>query len=112
MRRIHLGGVGRIEGHDLERLWLGSGDFHSWRADRHSGNGNPHHIRALRQQALEGVPRALFMLFGGAVTDRFSPRVIMLVADIARLVLAALMAVAVLTGVLLPGELSYAGFYI
>jgi hypothetical protein len=39
--------------------------------------------------ALEGVPRALFMLFGGAVTDRFSPRVIMLVADIARLVLAA-----------------------
>jgi hypothetical protein len=48
--------------------------------------------------ALEGVPRALFMLFGGAVTDRFSPRVIMLAADIARLVLAALMAVAVLTG--------------
>ncbi|NJP04772.1 MAG: MFS transporter [Chloroflexaceae bacterium] len=48
--------------------------------------------------ALEGIPRALFMLFGGAVTDRFSPRVIMLAADIARLVLAALMAVAVLTG--------------
>jgi MFS family permease len=49
--------------------------------------------------ALEGVPRALFMLFGGAVTDRFSPRVIMLAADIVRLALAALMAVAVLTGV-------------
>jgi MFS family permease len=49
--------------------------------------------------ALEGVPRALFMLFGGAVTDRFSPRIVMLVADIARLVLAALMAVAVLSGI-------------
>ncbi len=48
--------------------------------------------------ALEGIPRALFMLFGGAVTDRFSPRIIMLVADIARLVLVALMAIVVLTG--------------
>jgi MFS family permease len=48
--------------------------------------------------ALEGIPRALFMLFGGAVTDRFSPRIIMLAADIARLVLVALMAIVVLTG--------------
>jgi MFS family permease len=28
--------------------------------------------------ALEGIPRALFMLFGGAITDRFSPLAIML----------------------------------
>lgn len=48
--------------------------------------------------ALEGIPRALFMLFGGAVTDRFSPRLIMLAADMARLVLAALMTIVVLTG--------------
>jgi MFS family permease len=48
--------------------------------------------------ALEGIPRALFMLFGGAITDRFSPRVIMLASDIARFVLAALMAIVVFAG--------------
>lgn len=48
--------------------------------------------------ALEGAPRALFMLIGGAVTDRFSPRMVIIVADIARLILAALMAFAILSG--------------
>jgi MFS family permease len=48
--------------------------------------------------ALEGIPRALFMLFGGAITDRFSPRIIMLASDIVRCVLAVLMAVVVFTG--------------
>ena len=49
--------------------------------------------------ALEGGPRALFMLIGGAVTDRFSPRLVLMASDIARLLLATLMAVAVLSGV-------------
>jgi MFS family permease len=49
--------------------------------------------------ALEGIPRALFMLFGGAITDRFSPRVIMLAADVVRLVLTILMAVVVFADV-------------
>ncbi len=49
--------------------------------------------------ALEGIPRALFMLFGGAITDRFSPRIIMLASDIVRFLLAGLMAVVVFTGV-------------
>jgi len=48
--------------------------------------------------ALEGLPRALFMLIGGAVTDRFSPRAVMLAADIARGILTAAMAAAVLNG--------------
>lgn len=48
--------------------------------------------------ALEGGPRALFMLVGGVVTDRFSPRMVMFAADIARLVLAALLALAILGG--------------
>lgn len=39
--------------------------------------------------ALAGLPRAIFMLFGGAVTDRFSPRAIMLVSDLLRLALMA-----------------------
>jgi MFS family permease len=49
--------------------------------------------------ALEGIPRAIFMLLGGAITDRISPRKVMLTADIIRLVLTGLMAGAVLLGV-------------
>ena len=48
--------------------------------------------------ALEGIPRAVFMLFGGAVTDRLSPRMVMLASDIARFVLATLMAIVVIAG--------------
>ena len=48
--------------------------------------------------ALEGIPRAAFMLVGGAITDRLSPRIIMLISDVVRLVLTALMAIAVFTG--------------
>ncbi len=48
--------------------------------------------------ALEGFPRAIFMLVGGAITDRLSPRLVMLVTDILRFVLTALMALVVFTG--------------
>ena len=48
--------------------------------------------------ALEGIPRAIFMLLGGAITDRLSPRLVMLVSDIIRLFLTCFMAFVVLTG--------------
>lgn len=48
--------------------------------------------------ALEGIPRAVFMLLGGAITDRISPRLVMLIADIVRLALTGLMAFAIFTG--------------
>lgn len=48
--------------------------------------------------AVAGVPRALFMLFGGALTDRFSPRRVMLVTNLARMVLVAALAAAILAG--------------
>jgi MFS family permease len=48
--------------------------------------------------ALEGIPRSIFMLLGGAITDRISPRIIMLLSDIIRFVLTALMALAIFTG--------------
>ena len=48
--------------------------------------------------ALSSIPRAAFMLLGGAITDRFSSRTIMLVSDVIRLVLTASMALLVLTG--------------
>jgi MFS family permease len=48
--------------------------------------------------ALEGIPRAVFILFGGAITDRLSPRRVMLIANITRFFLTALMALVVFTG--------------
>jgi MFS family permease len=48
--------------------------------------------------ALEGIPRAVFMLLGGAITDRISPRVIMLISDSIRFILTALMALVIFTG--------------
>jgi MFS family permease len=48
--------------------------------------------------ALEGLPRAIFMLLGGAITDRLSPRLIMLIADVIRFILTGLMTFVVFTG--------------
>ncbi len=48
--------------------------------------------------ALQGLPRALFMLLGGAVTDRFSARRVMIGSNLARFALVALLAALVLTG--------------
>ena len=49
--------------------------------------------------ALQGIPRAAFMLVGGAVTDRLSPRRVMIGSNVARLALVALLAALVLSGV-------------
>ncbi len=49
--------------------------------------------------ALEGIPRAVFMLLGGAITDRISPRLVMLISDIIRFILTGLMAFVVFTGI-------------
>ena len=47
--------------------------------------------------ALAAVPRALFMLVGGALTDRFSPRMVMLVSNLLRMLLVFLLAGLVLS---------------
>ena len=49
---------------------------------------------------LEGIPRAIFMLLGGAISDRFSPRIIMLISDIIRLILTGLMAFVIVSGMI------------
>jgi MFS family permease len=49
--------------------------------------------------ALEGIPRAVFILFGGAITDRLSPRRVMLIANMIRFFLTAFMALVVFSGV-------------
>jgi MFS family permease len=48
--------------------------------------------------ALQGIPRAAFMLVGGAVTDRLSPRRVMMGSNMARLGLVTLLAGLVLSG--------------
>lgn len=50
--------------------------------------------------AIGGIPRALFMLVGGALTDRFSSRAVMLFSNLCRMLLVALLAVTVLTGMI------------
>ncbi len=42
-----------------------------------------------------GIPRALFMLVGGVMTDRFSPRAVMIVSNLLRLVITVLLALVV-----------------
>ena len=50
--------------------------------------------------ALGGIPRAVFMLIGGVVTDRFSPRLILLTCDWLNFALSGLAAVLVFTGLM------------
>ncbi len=50
--------------------------------------------------ALGGIPRAILLLVGGAITDRFSPRGIMLLSDGLRLLLTALLAILTFTGLI------------
>lgn len=48
--------------------------------------------------ALASIPRALFMIVGGALVDRFSPRSVMFASNLARFVLVGLLGLLVLTG--------------
>lgn len=50
--------------------------------------------------AAAGIPRALLMLVGGAVIDRFSPRAVLLISTLLRMTLVAFLAFLVLTGVI------------
>ena len=50
--------------------------------------------------ALVAIPRAVFMLVGGALTDRLSPRVIMLCSNIIRMLLVAALALLTVTGLI------------
>ncbi len=48
--------------------------------------------------ALASIPRALFMIIGGALVDRFSPRAVMFASNLMRTVLVGVLALVVLTG--------------
>ncbi len=91
---------------DFVLLWSGQGtsllgdQFHfiamSWLVLQMTGD--PLALGAV--MALGGIPRAIFTLIGGAITDRISPRQVMLISDAIRLFLSALLAAQVLTGTL------------
>lgn len=48
--------------------------------------------------ALEGLPRAIFMLLGGAITDKFSQRSVMIISDVARILLISAIALMIFSG--------------
>jgi len=50
--------------------------------------------------ATAGIPRALFMLVGGALTDRFTPRRLMINSNLARMVLTGVLTVLVVTNLI------------
>src|SRR5512147_1438840 len=50
--------------------------------------------------ATAGIPRALFMLVGGALTDRFTPRRLMINSNVARMTLTGLLAALVATNLI------------
>lgn len=49
--------------------------------------------------AVGGIPRAVFMLLGGALSDRFQPRTVMLGTNLIRMVLVTILSVIVISGV-------------
>src|SRR5512147_3110113 len=50
--------------------------------------------------AIAGIPRALFMLVGGALTDRFTPRRLMINSNLGRMILTGLLAILVSTNLI------------
>src|SRR5512144_1753875 len=50
--------------------------------------------------ATAGIPRALFMLVGGALTDRFTPRRLMIGSNLSRMALTGLLAMLVMTSLI------------
>ncbi|HLO34250.1 MAG TPA: MFS transporter [Anaerolineales bacterium] len=50
--------------------------------------------------AMAGIPRALFMLVGGALTDRFTPRRLMISSNLVRMALTGLLAALVATNLI------------
>jgi len=89
---------------DYRLLWIGQGISHL--GDQFHLIALPWLVLTLTHDpfqlglvlALAGVPRAAVMLFGGAFADRHSPRLIMLVSDGLRFVIAAALAASILTG--------------
>ena len=87
-----------LRGRDFRLLW--SGEFVSLFGDQFFTVALPWLVLQLTGNALaigtvlavSGAPRAVFILLGGALIDRFSPRTVMLYSNLGRMVLVAILA--------------------
>lgn len=93
-----------LQNRDFRYLW--SGEFFSLMGDQFYWialpwlilqlTGNPLVLGSLL--AVQMIPRSLFMLVGGALTDRFSPRNVILASVISRFLLVSILVLLVFTG--------------
>ena len=96
--------LGVLKTRDYRLLWLGQAISHL--GDQFHLIALPWLVLTLTHDpfqlglvlALAGIPRAAIMLFGGAFADRHSPRLIMLVSDMLRLVIVGAIAASLFTG--------------
>src|SRR5512140_2240634 len=102
---ITSSGLGHVfRGRDFRLLW--SGQFVSLLGDQFFLVALPWLVLQLTGDAfavgtvvaVNSAPRAVFILLGGVLIDRFSPRVVMLYSNIARMVLVTVLAVLTATG--------------
>lgn len=92
--------------HNFRMLWIGEGisllgdQFYlialPWLVLSLTGNA----LAVGTVMAMAGIPRALFMLVGGALTDRFTPRRLMIGSNLVRMVLTGLLAALVFTNLI------------
>jgi len=96
--------MGLMRVRNFRLLWIGEGisllgdQFHMialpWLVLRLTGDG----FAIGTVMALAGIPRAIFMLVGGAITDRFSPRRVMWLSNLIRMILVLGLATTVISG--------------
>jgi MFS family permease len=93
-----------LKNREYRLLWIGQGVSHL--GDQFHLIALPWLVLAITNDplqlglvmALAGIPRALVMLFGGAIADRISPRLLMLGSDLVRLVITAGLVTVLATG--------------
>ena len=93
-----------LKNRDYRYLWLGQSVSHL--GDQFHLIALPWLVLAVTGDPLQlglvlaaaGVPRALLMLVGGAIADRVSPRLLMLVSDVVRLAITGALVAVILTG--------------
>ncbi len=95
--------ISALRARDFRLLWAGEGisvlgdQFYMialpWLTLQLTGSG----LALATVAALGGIPRAIFMLVGGVFTDRYSPRTVMLVSNVLRILLTAFVTFTVLT---------------